>query len=89
MDGSTAQPYSLESAVEMACSLLDVRRRDLAESHAQNFATAQRELAQATATLRDIVAKMYIPLGQGDHVPSSSVHAKDCWSLWQYQRLSL
>jgi hypothetical protein len=76
-DGSTAQTYSLDSAVEMACSLLDIQRHDLAQSHTLNYAMAQHELAQATAMLRDMVAKTYIWLGQIDRLlPGPIAHVE-------------
>jgi hypothetical protein len=70
--GSANQTYSLDSAVEMACSLLDIQRCDLAQAHIQNGVAAQHEFARATAMLRDMVAKTYISLGQGDRLPSGS-----------------
>jgi hypothetical protein len=77
-DGSTAQTYSLDSEVEMACSLLDTQRGDLAQSHTQNHAMAQHELAQAIATLRDMVAKTYTSLGQiGRLLPGSTAHVDE------------
>jgi hypothetical protein len=76
-DGSTAQTYSLDSAAEMACSLLDVQRRDLAQSHTKNHAMAHHELAQATATLRDMVAKTYTSLGQIDRLPPGPIALVD------------
>jgi hypothetical protein len=68
-DGSTAQTYSLDSAVEMAWRLLDTQRHDIAQPHTQNYAMARHELAQATATLRDMVAKTYFSMGQIDRLP--------------------
>lgn len=68
---STTQTCSLDSAVEMACSLLDIQRRDLTQTnyvHDRGHVTAQHELAQATATLPDMVAKTYTSLGQSDRM---------------------
>ena len=79
-DGSANQTYSLDSAVQMACSLLEIQRCDLTQSHHiqdQNHAGAQRELAQATATLRDMVAKTYISLSQSDRMSSGSISRLD------------
>lgn len=64
----TSQTRSLESAVELACNMLDLHRGDLAPKDAtsavQGSETVQRDLHQAVTALRSMTEQTYGLLGQ-------------------------
>lgn len=74
MDDSVSQILSLDSAVEMACNLMDLHRCDLAANGAtsdpQEGKVAQRDLDQATIMLRRMSRQTYVLLGQEDKARS-------------------
>lgn len=74
MDDSVLRTLSLDSAIEMACSLMDLHHCDLAANGATSdpheSGTAQRDLGQAVIMLRRMSKQAYASLGQEDKARS-------------------